>query len=155
MFTTISLTLKSIIVIDTGSAVLPAMVTATFQLCGFQPWDLSCQELVSQLVTQSVSQLVSWCFEPSQPQRITSGLNTNVTPSPSYSFYRSSYHTSCCFQPIYIPWALNMGTCIQQGDVFYFAGLYRNRCQPQPTQEKNWERFWEKCRCMDRKGRNK
>ena len=27
--------------------------------------------------------LVSWCFKPSQPQRITSGLNTNFTPSPS------------------------------------------------------------------------
>ena len=29
------------------------------------------------------SQLVSWCFKPSQPQRITSGLNTNVTITPS------------------------------------------------------------------------
>ena len=42
-----------------------------------------------------VSQLVSWCFEPSQPQRITSGLNTNFTLSPSYSFNKSSYHKSC------------------------------------------------------------
>ena len=32
-----------------------------------------------------VSQLVSWCFEPSQPQRITSGLKTNLGLSPSYS----------------------------------------------------------------------
>ena len=30
-----------------------------------------------------VSSIVSWCFEPSQPQRITSGLNTNFTVSPS------------------------------------------------------------------------
>ena len=37
---------------------------------------------------------VSCCFEPSQPQRITSGLNTNLTPSPSYSFHMSSYHKS-------------------------------------------------------------
>ena len=29
-----------------------------------------------------------------------------------------------------------MGTCIQQGDLFYSAGLPRIRCQPQPTQEK-------------------
>ena len=29
-----------------------------------------------------------------------------------------------------------MGTCIQQGDVFYSAGLHRSRCQPKPTQEK-------------------
>ena len=42
-----------------------------------------------------VSLLVSWCFEPSQPHRITSGLNTNFTLSPSYSIYKSSYHKSC------------------------------------------------------------
>ena len=40
------------------------------------------------------------------------------------------------FEPIYIPWALNTGTSIQQGDLFYSAGLHRNRCSPQPTQEK-------------------
>ena len=27
------------------------------------------------------------------------------------------------FKPIYIPWALNTGTCIQQADLFYPAGL--------------------------------
>ena len=30
------------------------------------------------------------------------------------------------FKPIYIPQALNMGTCIQQGDLFYSAGLQRS-----------------------------
>ena len=30
------------------------------------------------------------------------------------------------FWPIYIPRALNTGTCIQQGDLFYSAGLHRN-----------------------------
>ena len=30
------------------------------------------------------------------------------------------------FEPIYIPWALNTGTCIQQGDQFYSAGLHMN-----------------------------
>ena len=30
------------------------------------------------------------------------------------------------FQPIYIPRALNRGTCIQQGDLLYPAGLHRN-----------------------------
>ena len=29
-------------------------------------------------------------------------------------------------EPIYIPRALNMGTCIRQGDLFYSAGLHRN-----------------------------
>ena len=31
--------------------------------------------------SQLVSRLVSWCFEPSQPQRITSGLNKTFTKS--------------------------------------------------------------------------
>ena len=57
----------------------------------------------------SIGIAVSWCFEPSQPQRITSGLNT-----------------SHVFEPIYILRALNMGTCIQQGDLFYSVGLHRN-----------------------------
>ena len=41
----------------------------------------------------------SWCFEfePSQPQKIISGLNTNFTLSPSYSFHNSLYHKSCLF----------------------------------------------------------
>ena len=37
------------------------------------------------------------------------------------------------FEPIYIPQALNTGTCIQQGDLFYSAGLHRNQCKPQLT----------------------
>ena len=31
------------------------------------------------------------------------------------------------FMPIYIPWASNTGTCLWQGDLFYPAGLHRNR----------------------------
>ena len=30
------------------------------------------------------------------------------------------------FEPIYMLRALNRGTCIQQGDLFYSAGLHRN-----------------------------
>ena len=45
--------------------------------------------------TLDPSQLVSWCFEPSHPQRITSELYTNFTLSLSYSFHKSSYHKSC------------------------------------------------------------
>ena len=37
----------------------------------------------------SYPQLVSRCFEPGQPQKITSGLNTNFSLSPSYSFHKS------------------------------------------------------------------
>ena len=29
-------------------------------------------------------------------------------------------------EPIYIPRALNTGTCVRQGDLFYSAGLHRN-----------------------------
>ena len=28
--------------------------------------------------------------------------------------------------PIYIPWALNKGTCLKQGDLFYSASLHKN-----------------------------
>ena len=38
--------------------------------------------------------------------------------------------------PIYISRALNMGTCIQQGDLPYSAGPHRNQCSPQLTHEK-------------------
>ena len=48
-----------------------------------------------QILSQNLGKLVSWCFEPSQPQRIASGLNTNFTLSPTYSFHKSSYHKSC------------------------------------------------------------
>ena len=40
------------------------------------------------------TQLVSWCFEPGQPQRNTSGLKTNFTLSPNYSFHKPFDHKS-------------------------------------------------------------
>ena len=57
------------------------------------------QECTDELPRTNVGtvSLVRGCFEPSQPQRITSGLNTNFTLSPSYSFHKSSYHKSCFF----------------------------------------------------------
>ena len=30
------------------------------------------------------------------------------------------------FEPVYIPWALNTGTCIQQDDLFHSADLHGN-----------------------------
>ena len=103
------------------------------------------------------SQSVSRCFKPSQPQRITSGLNTNF--SLSKVIQSTSHYTTGLFssdssnvihnfgtqnrktithglEPNHIPWALNTGTCIQRSDLFYSAGLRRNRRQPQLTQEK-------------------
>ena len=40
--------------------------------------------------------------------------------------FTSHHTTSHFFEPIYIPRALNTGTCIQQGDLFYSACLHRN-----------------------------
>ena len=42
-------------------------------------------------ISVTVSELVGWCFESSQPQRITSGLNTNFALSPSHSFHKSCF----------------------------------------------------------------
>ena len=39
-------------------------------------------------------QFVSWSLKPSQPQRNTSGLNTNFNLFLSYSFNKSLYHQS-------------------------------------------------------------
>ena len=43
---------------------------------------------------EEVSWLVTWCFEPSQPQKITSGLKTNFSQSPRYLFHKSLNHMS-------------------------------------------------------------
>ena len=40
------------------------------------------------------------------------------------------------FEPIYIPRALNTGTCIQQDDLFYSAGLHRNHVLATANTEK-------------------
>ena len=59
--------------------------------------EAGCEIICGAHKTLVVSHLVSWCLEPSQPQRITSGLNTNFTPSQSYSFHKSSHHKSCLY----------------------------------------------------------
>ena len=117
----------------------------------YQNWS-DCVECVRQEEEREAEEeLVSWCFEPSQPQMITSGLNTNFTLFPSYSFHKSSYHKSCffvvVFLPIYIPRALNTGTCLRKGDLFYSAGLHRNHVLATANTEKN--RVLEKCGWMD------
>ena len=61
-------------------------------------------------------------------------LHLQVTHFTSHTISRVS-------GPIYIPQALSTGSCIQQGDLFYSAGLHRNRCQPQPRQEKVGREF--------------
>ena len=44
-----------------------------------------------------VNYLVGWCLEPSQPQRITSGLKTSFSLSPCYSIYKSLNHLKSIF----------------------------------------------------------
>ena len=45
------------------------------------------------------AQLVSCRFQPSQPQRITSGLKANFSLSPSYSFHKILDHKSLFLKP--------------------------------------------------------
>ena len=45
------------------------------------------------------------------------------------------------FEPIYIPRALNTGTCIQQGDLFYSAGLHRNHVLATANTGEIWRGF--------------
>ena len=91
-------------------------------------------------------QLVSCYFEPSQPQRITPGLNTNFILSPSYSFHKSLHHKS------YVFWAYLCSAGTQHRNLHPARWLILFR---RPTQEpvlatantgKTWEKFWKKCR---------
>ena len=121
--------------------------------------------------------LVSWCFEPSQPQRITSGLKTNYLHVKS--LHESLLHRSLFFfflkpQLNFCPQFRNahpekLITCF--GAYLYSLGTQHGNLHPArrpillcgPTQEpvlatdstrKTRERFGKKCRWMDRKGRN-
>ena len=67
---------------------------------------------------------VSWCFEPSYQQRITSEHKLHSISKLIIS--QVIIPQVVVFEPIYIPRAVNTGTSIQQGDLFYSAGLLRN-----------------------------
>ena len=120
-----------------------------------QHWD---QTLHTQCMSQirvhhssshMVSLLVSWCFESSRPQRITSGMNKNFILSPSYSFHKSWYHKSCLL--FFLAYLYSTGSQHRNLHPARWPILF---CRP--TQKwKNQERFQKKCRWMDRKGRNK
>ena len=56
------------------------------------------------------------------------------------------------FEPIYIPRALNTGTCIRQGDLFYSAGLHRNHV-PATANTGKIGRVLEKKKRKKKKGR--
>ena len=59
------------------------------------------------------------------------------------------------FEPIYSPQALNTGTCLQQGDLFYSAGLHRNHELATANTGEIGRGLGKKCSWMDLKGRNK
>ena len=95
-----------------------------------------------------VSYLVSWSFEPSQPQGITSGLNTNFTLSPSYSFHKSSYHKSyCCFLFSLFRFRRHSTREPASGRATYFIlpAYTGTMCKPQLTQEEAGEVLEKKC----------
>ena len=96
-----------------------------------------CHDLV-----QVYCQFVSWCFEPSQPQRITSGLNINFTQSPSYSFHKSSHHKSCFLSLFIFLWHSTREPASSRVTYIILRAYTGTTCQPQPTQGKNRERFW-------------
>ena len=45
------------------------------------------------------------------------------------------------WEPIYIPRALNTGTCVRQGDLFYSAGLHRNHVLATANTGEIWRGF--------------
>ena len=50
--------------------------------------------LVLRVVDTVICYFVSWCFEPSHPQGIISGLKTKFSLSSGHSFHKSLYHKS-------------------------------------------------------------
>ena len=88
-----------------------------------------------------ISQLVSWCFEPSQPRRITSGLNTNFTLSPNYSFRNSSYHKlSFLSQWIFRGHSTREPACSRL--TYFILRAYTGTGVSHSQHRRNRERFW-------------
>ena len=84
----------------------------------------------------------SWCFQPSQPHRITTRLNTNFTLSPSYTHF-TSHHTRS-----HVIWSLFIfrGHSTREpasGRVTYFILLAYKECS-HSQHRRNRERFLEK-----------
>ena len=108
----------------------------------------------------AVRRSLSWCFEPSQPQRMTSGLNTNFILSPGYSFYKSLHQKSYAFFSFFFSlFICCAGT--QHGNlhparwpILFCGSTQEPVLAAANTRKKTWERFWKNCRWMDRKGKN-
>ena len=98
--------------------------------------------------------LLSWCFESSQPQRITSRQNTNFILSPNCSFHKSLYHKSYVFSACLYSAGTQHGNLHPAGWPILFCGPTQEPVLAAANTEKTWERFWKKCRWMGWKGRN-
>ena len=86
---------------------------------------------------------VSWCFEPGQPQRITSGLNTNLTLSPTYSFYKSFYN-KLCFLSLFISRGHSTREPASKRATYFILRAYTGTSVSHSQHRNNRERFWEK-----------
>ena len=111
----------------------------------------ACKDITVQIVSQLVSYLVHWAqsttkdfIKAGHKFHSISELFISQVIIPQVIF----------FQPIYIPRALNPGTCLRQGDLFYSAGLHKNHVLA-TANTGNRETFWKKCGWMDWTSRNK
>ena len=104
-------------------------------------------------ILKRVSYLASWCFEPSQPQRITSGLNTNFTLSPSYSFHKPSYHKSC-FLSLFIFRGHSAREPASSRVTYLILKAYTGTGVSHSKHRKESGEVWQKCGWMDLKSRN-
>ena len=71
---------------------------------------------------------ISWlvgALNPVNQEGLHKG-RTQTLPYLKVIHFTSHHTTSHVFEPIYISWALNTGTCPWQGDLFYSAGLHRS-----------------------------
>ena len=90
------------------------------------------------------------CFEPSQPQS-TSRLNTNFIPSPSYSFHKSLHHKSHgVWAYLYSAGTKHWNLHLERWPIL-FCGPTQEPVLAAANRGKTWEKFWKKCRWMDRK----
>ena len=118
-------------------------------------WKLPFEAFVC-VVAIPLSLIVSWCFEPHQPQM--SGMNTNFTLSPSYSFHKSLYHKSCCC--CFLAYLYSAGNRYSTREpassrVTYFTlRAYTGTGVSHSQHRKKSREVWKKCRWMDRKGSN-
>ena len=108
--------------------------------------------------TNIICSFVSWYFQPSQPQKNTSGLKIHFNLSPTDLFHKTLHNESLFLKPQhkFYPQFWNTNPEKQQHmfksqfifcghstwepassrvTYFYSVGLHRNRCQPQLIQE--------------------